>query len=184
MVNFSLANEEIDILKSVIGKTLLKIRHDPLDKFDGEGVYGRVELFFEQSIVLINYDYKPYNLFGLEGSDHPKFSISLISEDEAISALENTAQINVKYNSKIESITLVEDLVDVKWDNKSDNVKTLIAIMFKLDGKEFALQGDYMIPMINIFKGDNLLEEMPSPGYEFGSDSETTYNAKRILIEL
>ena len=68
-----------------------------MDKFGGETVYGRVELFFEDVIILIDYDYQAYPLFGNTVDDHPKFAVKIIKEEEAISALQDTCQINIKF---------------------------------------------------------------------------------------
>ena len=78
MVNFCLSNEEKALLKSLIGKKLINFRHDPLDKLGKETVYGRIELFFNDSIVLLDYGYKPYPLFGNEDDDHPMFLAKII----------------------------------------------------------------------------------------------------------
>ncbi len=50
MINLCLSDKEKSLLKSLIGKKLSKIRHDPLDKFGDGTVYGRVELFLEDSV--------------------------------------------------------------------------------------------------------------------------------------
>ena len=93
MVNFCLKDDEKTLLKTIIGKKLLYFKHDPLDKFGGETVYEKVELFFEDLILLIDYYYEPYPLFGNNVDDHPKFSIKVIKEEEAISAIKDTQQI-------------------------------------------------------------------------------------------
>ena len=59
MINLCLSDKEKSLLKSLIGKKLSKIRHDPLDKFGDGTVYGKVELFLEDSVVMIDYDYSP-----------------------------------------------------------------------------------------------------------------------------
>ena len=78
IVNFCLSNEEKALLKSLIGKKLINFRHDPLDKLGKETVYGRIELFFNDSIVLLDYGYKPYPLFGNEDDDHPMLLVKII----------------------------------------------------------------------------------------------------------
>ena len=184
MVNFCLKEDERNLLKNLIGKKLIKYRHDPLDKFGGETVYGRVELFFDDVIVLIDYDYEAYPLFGNSVDDHPKFSIKKISEDEAISALQDTNQINIPCEKNIRDITLVEDHAHVEWDGKQDDVRTLKAIIFKLDDKELTFQGDYMIPLIDVFKGDNTKEKLKIPGDEFANDPEATFTSDRFFVKL
>ena len=46
MVNLCLANEERKLLKDLIGKKLIQYRHDRLNIFGGETVYGKIEMFF------------------------------------------------------------------------------------------------------------------------------------------
>ncbi len=100
MVNFCLSNEEKVLLKSLIGKKLINFRHDALDKFGKETVYGRIELFFIDSIVLLGYDYEPYPLFGSEDDDHPMFLVKIIDEKDAVSALKDVTQINVEVKNR------------------------------------------------------------------------------------
>ena len=184
MVNFCLKEEEKNLLKSLIGKKLIKYRHDPLDKFGGETVYGRVELFFEDAIILIDYDYEAYPLFGNTVDDHPKFSVKIIKEEEATSALQNTSQINIKFDEILTSITLVEEYANVDWGGKKDDVRILTAIIFKFGNKEIALQGDYMIPLVDIIKGENTREKLSKPGEEFDNDPETKFTVTRDFIGL
>lgn len=183
MVNFCLRDEEKNLLKSLIGKKLNYFKHDPLDKFEGETVYGNIELLFNDLIVLIKYDYEPYPLFGDNTDDHPKFSVKVINEEEAVSALQNTQQINVKCDKVIKGITLVEDHVNVEWDGKKDDVRMMKAIIFKLDDNEVAIQGDYMMPLLDIFKGNNLKNILGTQADEF-EDDETKYETERFFVEL
>lgn len=183
MVNFCLNDGEKSLLKSLIGKKLLYFKHDPFDKFEGETVYGRIELLFKDLILLINYDYAPYPLFGSKVDDHPKFSINTINDNEAVSALQNTEQITVACKETIKGINLVEDFVKVEWDGKYDEVRMLKAIIFKFNKKEVAVQGDYMIPLLSILKGESLKESIDTEADEF-EDSETKYECERSFIEL
>lgn len=73
MVNLCLANEERKLLKDLIGKKLIQYRHDRLNIFGGETVYGKIEMFFDDLILWIDYDYVPYPLFGSQDDEHPKF---------------------------------------------------------------------------------------------------------------
>ncbi len=184
MINFCLDDKEKSLLKSLIGKKLIKAKHDPFDKFGGETVYGRIELFFEGLIVLIDYDYSPYGLFGSDDDDHPRFSVRAISEDKAVSALLNIDQISVNYEETIEGVTLVEDDVNVEWDGKKDEVRTLIAIILKLSGRELGIQGDYMIPLLNLLRGVDVKGRLPKPGEEFDGDSETKFEVRRLYVDL
>lgn len=183
MINFCLSNDEKVILKNLIGKKLLSFRHDPLDKFGGETIYGRVELFFKDLILLINYDYEPYPLFENQDDDHPKFSVKIIKEEEAVSALKNTQQINIKSEKIIKGITLVEDYVKVEWNNKKDEARIMKAIIFKFTDNEIAFQGDYMIPLLDFIKGVDVKDKIATQADEF-DDSETIYISKRFFVEV
>jgi hypothetical protein len=184
MINFCLDDKEKNILKSLIGKKLTYTKHDPFDRFGGAMVYGRVELFFGDLVVLIDYDYSPYHLFGSEDDDHPKFAVKEISDDEAVSALQGVRQIRVNCDEQISGITLVEDYAKVEWDGKRDDVRTLIAIIIKFANRELTIQGDYMIPLLNLLKGENTKKQLPKPGEEFANDSKTKYAAKRFYIDV
>lgn len=184
MVNICLKSEEKDLLKSLIGKELVKYRHDPLDKFGSEKVYGRIELFFDDSIVLINYDYAPYPLFGSPDDEHPSFSVKKISEEEAISALKDVSQINVRCGKAISGVTLIEDYAEIEWDGKNDSTRLLKAIVLKFGKEELAIQGDYMIPLLDIIKGENVSSRLLEPGDEYKNHQEIKYNANRFVVDL
>ena len=183
MVNFCLKDDEKFLLKSLIGRKLLYFKHDPLDKFGEETVYEKVELFFDDLIILVNYYYEPYPLFANNVDDHPKFSIKVIKEEEAVSALQNTQQINVKCDKTIKGISLVEDYVKVEWNGKKDDVRMMKAIIIKFNDKEIAIQGDYMMPLLNIFKGENVKDMLGTQADEF-EDNETKYETERFFVEL
>lgn len=182
MVNFCLTNEEKSLLKSLIGKKITSIRHDPFNKFDGDTVYGKVELFFEDLIILINYDYESFPIFGGD-DEHPKFSVKTITENEAVSALKDTAQINVLYGDKIQTITLVEDYYSAEWDSKKDTAQIMKAIIFGFGDREMAIQGDYMIPLLDIIKGENLKDTLTSGEEEFDCE-EVKFEMKRLYFAL
>ena len=184
MVNICLNDEEKGLLKNLIGKKLIHYRHDPIDKFGGEKVYGRIELFFDDSVVLVDYDYAPYPLFGSPDDEHPVFSIKKIHEDEAVSALKDVAQINIRWGKPISGITLVEDYVEIEWDGKRDSVKCLKAVILKFSEEEVAIQGDYMMPLLDIIKGENVISKLLEPGDEFKDSPEVKYCAERSFVEL
>ena len=98
--------------------------------------------------------------------------------------MQDTNQINIRCEEIINSIVLVEDYANVEWDDKKDDVRILKAIMFKFSNKELTLQGDYMIPLIDVFKGENTKEKLTIPGDEFANDPETKYSAERLFVEL
>ena len=183
MVNFCLSDNEKEILQGLVGKKLNKIRHDPLYKFDG-AVYGKIELFFDDLIVLIDYDYFPYPLFVEDYDDHPKFAIKIISESEAVSALKNIIQVETQCEKTILGITLVEDYIELEWDNQRDSKRELKGIIIKLDDIQYVFQGDYMIPLIDIISGENAQEEMLPPGYEYQKDEEVKLVSKRFFVDL
>ena len=182
MVNICLSTEEKNLLKDLVGKKLLKYRHDPLDKFDGETVYGRVELFFDDSIILIDYDYEPFPLFGSPDDERPKFSIRKIVEKDAVSALKDVIQIDVRYNKIISEIILVEDCADIEWDGKQDCFKLLKAIVLKSDNEQIVIQGDYMIPLLDIFKGESAINTLKDVDNEYKDDQETKFMVERSYI--
>ncbi len=184
MVDIRLNNEGKNLLKDLIGKKLIKYRHDPLDKFGGEMIYERVELFFDDSTILVEYDYTPYPIFGSKDDEHPVFSIKRISSEDAVSALKDVSQINVRYDKTITGITLIEDHVEIEWNGKKDDIKFHKALIFEFGKEEIALQGDYMMPLLKIIKGENSISKLLEPGDEFKDDPEVQYSAQRFLIKL
>lgn len=184
MVNLCLTNEERNLLKDLIGKKLIQYRHDPLNTFGSETVYARIELFFDDSILLIDYDYVPYPLFGSQDDEHPKFFVKKIIEKEAVSALKNVSQINVRCGKTITGITLVEDYVEIEWDGKKDSANCLKALILKFEEGEMTIQGDYMMPLLDIFKGSETISRLLEPGAEYKNNPETRCYAKRSFVEL
>ena len=184
MVEVVLTEQEKSLLRSLIGKRLLKLRHDPLDKFGGSEVYGRVELFFENSVIAIDYDYTPYHLFGSPDDEHPEFQIHQITVEEAISALVDVKQIDVACNQTIQDIILVEDYSKVRWNGLNDEALILKAIILKLEDREIAFQGDFMIPFIEIIKKPDVKADLLPAGEEFYSDEEVSYQGNRKFISL
>lgn len=184
MVRLTLSNEEKNLLHGFIGQKLIKMRHDPLDKFGGSEVYGRVELFFENSVIAIDYDYTPYHLFGSPDDEHPEFQIHQITAEEAISALVDVKQIDVACNQTIQDIILVEDYSKVRWNGLNDEALILKAIILKLEDREIAFQGDFMIPFIEIIKKPDVKADLLPAGEEFYSDEEVTYQGSREFVSL
>ena len=184
MVNLCLDADGVKLLKSILGKTLIKYRHDPLDKFGDETVFGRIELFLQDEIIMISYDYYPYPLFNNDDDDHPKFNATRIKENEAVSALENTKQIDIKSGKTINDIVLVEENVHVEWDGKIDDVSYTKAIILEFSDEEIAFQGDYMMPLIEIIKGERVKDKLIREADEFADDEDTKYTSQRKYIEL
>ncbi len=144
----------------------------------------RLELFFEDVIILVNYDYCPFQLLNAQDDDRPKFTIKTISENEAVSALQGVTQIYRNYNEVINGITLIEDYSAVEWDGKKDETRTLTAIIFKFLDHELAIQGDYMIPLLEIIKAENTKNRLSKPGEEFNNDPETKFKTQRFYVDL
>lgn len=183
MIHFALNHEEIALLKSLIGKKLLYLRHNPLEKFEDNIIYGRVEMFFEDRIIMVKYYYEPFNIFGYV-DEHPKFSIKVIDESETVSALQNTKQINVRYDRIIKGVTLAEDLSEIEWNDKSDTIHLLKAIIIEFEDEQIMFQGDYMMPLIEFYKGENVMDKLLPPGDEFDHDPDTKHMSKRLLVQL
>ena len=183
MVNLCLCDNEKNLLKRLLGEKLLKIRHDPLDKFGYERVYGRVELFFKNQIISLDYDYAPYPIFGGD-NDRPRFLVKQITENEAVSMLENTAQIDVLIGKRITGITLIEDYVEAEWLDKNDTARIMVAIAFRFGEDELVVQGDYMMPILKLIKGKGAIKKLTEPGFEFADDPDTKYKAERFYVDI
>lgn len=112
------------------------------------------------------------------------FFVKEIKESEATSALQNVEQIDVNIKDRIEGITLVEDDIEVEWDGKKDDARFLSAILFKFPDHELGIQGDYMIPLLDILEGTDIKNRLDKPGEEFDHDPETKFKAKRNYINL
>ena len=112
------------------------------------------------------------------------FFVKEIKESEATSALQNVEQIDVCIENRIEGITLVEDDIEVEWDGKKDDARFLAAILFKFPDHELGIQGDYMIPLLDILKGVDIENRLDKPGEEFDHDPETNFKARRDYVNL
>ena len=77
-----------------------------------------------------------------------------------------------------------EDDVEVEWDGKKNDARFLAAILFKFPDHELGIQGDYMIPLLDILEGTDIKNRLDKPGEEFDHDPETKFKAKRNYINL
>ena len=57
------------------------------------------------------------------------------------------------------------------------------AVVIGCGDKEGAIQGDYMMPLLNIFKGENVKDMLGTQADEF-EDNETKYETERFFVEL
>ena len=98
--------------------------------------------------------------------------------------MQNVSQINVRCGETITSITLVEDYAEIEWDGKKDCANCLKAIILKFEEGEMAVQGDYMMPLLDIFKGRKTISKLLEPGAEYKNNPETKCYVKRNFVEL
>lgn len=181
MVKLILNDNEISILSSLIGKRLIKYRHDSFDKLGDQMVFGSVELFVDENIARLNYEHTPYPLFGSEEDEHPKFSVGVIDKD---SFVESKEKIYVECGERIADVVLVNESAHVKWDGKEDEVVCLKAIILKLETSELAFQGDYMMPFIEIIKNADAKACLVREADEFADDPDTSYSCERTFVHL
>lgn len=134
--------------------------------------------------MLIDYDYAPYPLFGSADDEHPRFATKVISEKEAVSSLQDTTQIDAKIDAIVTGITLVEEFADIEWDGKKDSVKNLIGIIFNFSQQQIAIQGDCMIPLLDIIKGEDIENCLIKPRDEFSNDPQTKFKVERNFVTL
>lgn len=64
------------------------------------------------------------------------------------------------------------------------DARFLTAILFKFPGFELGIQGDYMIPLLDIMKGIDIKNRLDKPGEEFDNDPETSFKARRDYVNL
>lgn len=81
-------------------------------------------------------------------------------------------------------MTLVEDFAKVEWEGKKVEARTLTSIIFRLSVRELGVQGDYMISLLDLLRGEDIKTLLPKPGEEFGGDPETKLEAQRFLVVL
>lgn len=141
-------------------------------------------MFIEDQIISLEYYYAPYPLFGSPDDEHPRFDVRQIAEEEATSFLLHVKQIDVPVEQTIKDIVLVKDYSDVIWHDRKDTAIILKAIILKLESQDIAFQGDYMIPLIEIFRGESVIDSLLPAGEEFYSDEEVTYQGSREFVSL
>ena len=140
--------KEIEILKSLIGKKIIKINHT-------YPIYGNIKIDFDSYSVIISNLMHEGSLAG-DDDDITYFTLEKISkEDKFEFFLEDVKTNSIDVNETIKSIKIINDLINY---NDEYEISYDIAIIFITDKHKYIISRDwfYMETMeINIDKDIN-----------------------------
>ena len=154
-------NEYSDIFASLIGKTFIKYKMDPIE-------YAPVSLW----IVGVYVDDKAYKLTASQqeidrffsNEEVALFDFKEASDSEIVSRLDGIDFIEVPVKEKIESIKMVVDKESVKHAGDIREINTVKAIIFSLSGgNEVSFElTEWFSEMITVSRGYELIQKVQS----------------------
>ncbi len=156
--------EEKALLKSTIGKALVKYRHDPFAVTPSFTMHG--EVFFEGLILSLWCDEHPIDFFesGKEGVS--SLSVRQIEEKDAVSALEGVEQIDFPVGQKVKDVLLVEESIQEFVNGvPGETYRLTRGIVFVLEDIEIGFEKDVWLSVeIYPHKGKNVAESFDKLG--------------------
>lgn len=154
-----ISNKELDLLKTMIGKTFNKYKCDPF--INSPMVYGIVGIYIEGKPFKITSLLKEVQRF-LTIDEVAEFKISETTDDCIKTFMVDGAMIDNPVDSKIKSITVINDFQSVEHDGQIYNFDSTVGLIFKLeDLREISFEiGTWFSEMITIHRGYDLTERM------------------------
>lgn len=151
-------NKEIDLLKSMIGKKFNKYRCDPF--INSPMVYGIIGVYIDGKPFKITSLLKVVQRF-LVTDEVAEFKIIETTDDSIKTFMNDGEMIDTPINSKIESISVVNDFQTIEHDGKLYEFSSTVGLIFVLeDSREISFEiGTWFSEMMTIRKGYNLIEK-------------------------
>jgi hypothetical protein len=168
MCDKRLTEDEKRLLASFIGSRLVKYRHDPF--FVTPSFATQVEFFFESKIVLLKSDEQPMDFFGAEDEEVSTFSLYIIEEKEAISALVGVKQVDFPVGEVIKDIWVADEKIQEFVQGKPGEIYELTrGIVFVFDDMQIGFEKDsWLLEEIIPHKGKKVLSKFDQLGNDLG----------------
>lgn len=154
-----ISNKELDLLKMMIGKTFDKYKCDPF--INSPMVYGIVGIYIDGKPFKITSFLKEVQRF-LTTDEVAEFKITETTDDGVKTFMVDGDMIDNPVNSKIKSITVINDFQTIEHDGQIYNFDSTVGLIFKLeDSREISFEiGTWFSEMITIQKGYDLIEKL------------------------
>ena len=153
-----ISENEMNILKNMIGKTFNKYKCDPF--INSPMVYGIVGIYIDEQPFKITSLLKEVKRF-LTHDDVAEFKITETTDNNIKTFMDNGQLIETPVNSKIKSISIVNDFQTVTYNGENYEFSSTVGFIFTLeDSREISFEiGTWFSEMITIQRGYNLIEK-------------------------
>ncbi len=153
-----ISENEINALKSMVGKTFNKYKCDPF--INSPMVYGIVGIYVDGKPFKITSLLKEVKRF-VTADEVSQFEISETTDDNIKTFMDEGEMIETPVNSKIKTISVVNDFQTIKHNDENYEFSATVGIVFMLeDSREISFEiGTWFSEMITIQRGYNLIEK-------------------------
>ncbi len=153
-----ISENEMNTLKNMIGKTFNKYKCDPF--INSPMVYGIVGIYVEGKPFKITSLLKEVKRF-LTTDEVAQFKITETTDNNIKTFMDNGKMIETPVNSKIKSISVVNDFQTVKHNGENYEFSSTVGFIFTLeDSREISFEiGTWFSEMITIHRGYDLIEK-------------------------
>lgn len=151
-------NKEIDLLKSMIGKTFDKYKCDPF--INTPMVYGIIGIYINGKPFKITSLLKTVQRF-LVKDDVAILQIAETTDENIKTFMVDGEMIDTPINSKIKSISVVNDYQTIEHTGHIYEFNSTVGLIFSLeDSREISFEiGTWFSEMITIRKGYHLIDK-------------------------
>ena len=181
-----ISDKEIDLLKSIIGKTFDKYKCDPF--INSPMVYGIIGIYIDGKAIKITSLLKEVQRF-FETDEVATMQISETTDENIKTFMDNGEMIDMPVNRKIKSISVINDFQTIEHKGQIYKFNSTIGLVFLLeDSSEVSFEiGTWFSEMMTIQKGYNLIEKF-APTDDFIEEWEDCEgfipNSKRQVITI
>ena len=154
-----ISNTELDLLRSMIGKTFDKYKCDPF--VNTPMVYGIIGVYIDGKAFKITSLLKEVKRF-LTTDEVSEFKITETTDENIKTFMIDGELINNPVKSKIKSITVINDFQTLEHDGEIYEFASTVGLIFKFeDSRELSFElGTWFSEMITIQKGYDLVSKM------------------------
>ena len=179
-----ISKNEIDLLKSMIGKTFDMYKCDPF--INSPMVYGIIGIYIDGKAIKITSLLKKVQRF-LETDEVAALQIVETMDENIKTFMDDGKMINLPIKRKIKSISVVNDFQTIEHKGQIYEFDSTVGLIFMLeDESEISFEiGTWFSEMMTIQKGYNLIEKF-TPTDDFIEEWENCKgyipNSRREII--
>lgn len=153
-----ISENEMNLLKNMIGKTFNKYKCDPF--ISSPMVYGIIGIYVDGKPFKITSLLKEVKRF-LTTDEVAQFKITETTDNNIKTFMDNGKMIETPVNSKIKSISIVNDYQTITHNDESYEFSSTVGFIFMLeDSREISFEiGTWFSEMITIQRGYDLIEK-------------------------